>query len=71
MRKKYAFHSVLVVFVFMTGILVGHFRVFGQASQSADPIFGTWKMDLARSVSILSKVMMLALKTYSTRGALL
>lgn len=48
--RKYAFRSVLVAFVFMTGILVGHFRAFGQASQSADPIFGTWKMDLARSV---------------------
>lgn len=50
MMRKYAFHSLLVASVFVTGLLVGHFRAFGQVSQTADPIFGTWKMDLARSV---------------------
>jgi hypothetical protein len=48
--RKYAVGAALVALVFSAGLFSGHFRAFGQAAESADPIFGTWKMDLARSV---------------------
>jgi hypothetical protein len=32
-------------------LLFVHFRVFGQRSNSSDTVFGTWKMDQAKSFS--------------------
>lgn len=48
--RKIAFRTALVASIFLAGLLLGHFRAFGQAD-SADPIFGSWTMDLARSVN--------------------
>ena len=48
--RKYALLAGLTALIFLTGLFFGHFRAFGQAGDSADPIFGTWKMDVSRSV---------------------
>ena len=49
--RKYAVGTGLVVLTLMMAVLFAHFRAFGQASNSANPIFGTWKMDQAKSYS--------------------
>jgi hypothetical protein len=49
--RKYALHAALVVIALLVGFSVGHIRAFGQASGSADPIFGTWKMNQTKSVN--------------------
>ena len=49
--RKYALGTGLVVLTLMTAVLFVHFGAFGQASNSAGPIFGTWKMDQAKSFS--------------------
>lgn len=42
--------GLVVVAVTMT-LLFAHSRAFGQAAKPADPIFGRWMMDQARSVN--------------------
>ena len=49
--RKYALHAGLLAVTLLTGFSIGHLRAFGQASDSADPIFGTWKMDQTKSVN--------------------
>jgi hypothetical protein len=49
--RKYALHAGLLAIALLAGFSMGRFRAFGQASGSADPIFGTWKMDQAKSVN--------------------
>jgi len=49
--RKFALHAGVVAVALSLGFSIGHFRAFGQASDSAGPIFGTWKMDQAKSFS--------------------
>jgi hypothetical protein len=49
--RKYAFHAGLVVLTLAMALLFMHFRAFGQAANSSDPIFGKWMMDQAKSVN--------------------
>jgi len=49
--RKYAFHAGLVVLTLAMALLFVHFRAFGQAANSSDPIFGKWMMDQAKSVN--------------------
>ncbi len=49
--RKYAFSAGLVVVALATALLFVHFPAFGQGAHSADPIFGTWKMDQTKSVN--------------------
>jgi hypothetical protein len=49
--REYAIRAGLVVVALATALLFVHFRAFGQAANSADPIFGTWKMDQTKSVN--------------------
>jgi hypothetical protein len=49
--RKYLFPAGFVVATLAMALLLVHFRAFGQASDSADPIFGTWKMDQTKSVN--------------------
>jgi hypothetical protein len=49
--RKYALGTGLLVLTLMLTVLFTHFRAFGQSSNSGDPIFGTWKMDQAKSYS--------------------
>jgi hypothetical protein len=48
---RYVLGPGLVTLILATALLFAHFRVFGQASNSSDPIFGTWKMDQSKSVN--------------------
>ena len=50
MRQDF-FRAGLAVVTLAIALLLLHFRAFGQASNSVDPIFGTWKMDVAKSFS--------------------
>src|SRR4051812_11088058 len=47
--RKYAFHAGFVVLTLTVALLFVHFRAYGQAANSSDPIFGKWMMDQARS----------------------
>lgn len=49
--RKHLFPAGLVVITLAMAPLFVHFRAFGQVANSADPIFGTWKMDQAKSVN--------------------
>ena len=49
--RKYFFRAGLPLVMLAMALSVMHFRAFGQATNSADPIFGTWKMDQAKSFS--------------------
>jgi hypothetical protein len=49
--RKYALGPGVVTVILATALLFAHFRVFGQAANSTDPIFGTWKMDQSKSVN--------------------
>jgi hypothetical protein len=49
--RKYAFGAGFVVVTLAMTVLFVHFQAFGQGANSADPIFGTWRMDVARSVN--------------------
>src|SRR6266705_942645 len=49
--RKDALHAGLLAVTVLAGFSIGHLRAFGQASDSADPIFGTWKMDQTKSVN--------------------
>jgi hypothetical protein len=49
--RKYFFRAGVAVMILATALLAVHFRVFGQTADSADSIFGTWKMDQAKSFS--------------------
>jgi len=49
--RKYALGTGLLVLTLILTVFFTHFRAFGQSSNSADPIFGTWKMDQAKSYS--------------------
>ncbi len=49
--RKCALHAGLLAVTLLAGFSIGHLRAFGQASDSADPIFGTWKMDQTKSVN--------------------
>jgi hypothetical protein len=49
--RKYAWGPGLVTVILATALLFAHFRAFGQAENSGDPISGTWKMDQTKSVN--------------------
>jgi hypothetical protein len=49
--RKYWFRTGLVVVALAMALLFVHFRAFGQSDSSTDLIFGTWKMDQAKSFS--------------------
>ena len=49
--RKYLLTAELVVVTLAIVLLLGHFRAFGQAANSTDPIYGTWQMDVAKSFS--------------------
>ncbi len=49
--RKYAFHAGFVVLTLAMALLFVHFRAFGQAANSSDPVFGKWMMDQAKSVN--------------------
>ena len=49
--RKYFSRVGLPVVMLAASLLFVHFRVFGQGSNSSDTIFGTWKMDQAKSFS--------------------
>jgi len=49
--RKYAWGPGLVTAILATPLLFAHFWAFGQAKNSGDPIFGTWKMDQTKSVN--------------------
>jgi hypothetical protein len=49
--RKYLFPAGFVVVTLAMALLFVHFRALGQVSASADPIFGTWKMDQTKSVN--------------------
>jgi hypothetical protein len=49
--RKHLFLAGLVVVVLATAPLFVHFRAFGQGTNRADPIFGTWRMDQTKSIN--------------------
>jgi hypothetical protein len=50
--RKYAFHSGSVLLTLLAlALSFVHFRAFGQAANSSDPIFGKWMMDQTKSVN--------------------
>lgn len=49
--RKIAFRAGIVAVVLAMAISFGYFRASGQESNIAEPIFGTWKMDVAKSVN--------------------
>jgi hypothetical protein len=49
--RKYAFGVGFVVVTLAMALLFVQFRAFGQGANSIDPIFGTWRMDVAKSVN--------------------
>ena len=49
--RRYLFPAGLGVVTLAIGLSCVHFRAFGQAANSTDPIFGTWKMDQTKSVN--------------------
>lgn len=49
--RKYVFGAELVVVTLAAVVLVAQFRAFGQVTTPADPIFGRWLMDQAKSVN--------------------
>jgi hypothetical protein len=49
--RKHAFNAALVAVTLATALFLVHFRAFAQRANSADPIFGTWKMDQTKSVN--------------------
>jgi hypothetical protein len=48
---KYFFRAGLPVVTLAMALLLVRFGALGQASNPADPIFGTWKMDQSKSFS--------------------
>jgi len=48
--RKYL-RAGLVLVTLAMALLFVHFGAFGEAADSADPIFGKWKMDQAKSVN--------------------
>lgn len=49
--RKHWFRTGLVVVALAAALLFMHFQAFGQSESSTDLIFGTWKMDQAKSFS--------------------
>jgi hypothetical protein len=49
--RKHFFRAGLPVVTLAIALLLVHFRALGQTADSSDSIFGTWKMDQARSFS--------------------
>jgi hypothetical protein len=49
--RKYLFGAELVVVLLAMMVLLADFRVLGQSARPADPIFGRWLMDQAKSVN--------------------
>jgi hypothetical protein len=49
--RKYLFDVGLVAVTVAVTLSFTHFRAFGQAVKSADPIFGKWIMDQTKSVN--------------------
>lgn len=49
--RKYAIGAGLIVTTLAMALCLAQFRAFGQAANSGDPIFGTWKMDQSKSVN--------------------
>ena len=50
LRKDF-FRAGLVAVVLAMAVSFGYFRVSGQETGATDPIFGTWQMDVTRSVN--------------------
>jgi hypothetical protein len=48
--RKYL-RTALVLATLAMALLFAHFGAFGEAADSTTPIFGTWKMDQAKSVN--------------------
>ena len=51
LMRNYLFRAGLVTAVLAMAVSLSAFRASGQESQAADPIFGTWKMDVTKSVN--------------------
>jgi len=49
--RKYFFRTGRAVVMLTMALLLVRFGAFGQVSNSADPIFVTWKMDQSKSFS--------------------
>jgi hypothetical protein len=49
--RKHFFGAGLVVMTLAMTLLFADFQAFGQATKSADPIFGRWMMDQTKSVN--------------------
>jgi hypothetical protein len=49
--RKVAFRAGIAAVVLAMALSFGYFRASGQESNTADPIFGTWKMDVTKSVN--------------------
>jgi hypothetical protein len=49
--RRYFLRAGLVVVTLAIAFAFTHSRGFGQGVKSADPIFGTWKMDQSKSVN--------------------
>jgi hypothetical protein len=49
--RKHFFRTGLTVIGMAMALFFLHFRALGQGANSADPIFGTWKMDQSKSFS--------------------
>jgi hypothetical protein len=49
--RKAVFRSAALAAVLAMALSFGYFRASGQESSTADPMFGTWKMDVAKSVN--------------------
>lgn len=49
--RKYALQAGLIAVALSLGFSIGHLRAFGQATESPDPIFGTWRMDQTKSIN--------------------
>ena len=51
LMRKVFFRAGLVAVVLAMAVSFGYFRVSGQETGATDPILGTWKMDVTRSVN--------------------
>jgi hypothetical protein len=49
--RRYLSRAGLVVVTVAITLAFTHFRAFGQRANSADPIFGKWKMDQSQSIN--------------------
>ena len=49
--RKVALRAGVAAVALAMALSLGYFRAYGQESNAADPIFGTWKMDVTKSVN--------------------